>query len=155
MINNPSAGKYYGGSVAAPAFKEIADKIYATSLALELDQQEDTNTFNLIQANKAVWYTDLKHIYNELGYKHKDFIYEEKWAYAEVNEENIEVKPEFFPEEVTPNVIGMKAKDAVYLLENLGYQTIINGKGKVRSQSVRSGTPVTKGRQINLQLSSF
>ncbi|MEE4260024.1 MAG: penicillin-binding protein [Bacteroidales bacterium] len=155
VINNPSAGKYYGGSVAAPAFKEIADKIYATSLALELDHLEDTNTLHIIQANKAVWYTDLKHIYNELDHKHEDFIYEEKWAYAEVNDESIELKPKFFPEEVTPNVVGMKAKDAVYLLENLGYQATINGKGKVRSQSVRSGTPVTKGRQINLQLSSY
>lgn len=155
VINNPSAGKYYGGSVAAPAFKEIADKIYATSLALELDHQEDTTTPHLIQANKAVWYADLKYIYNELGYKHEDFIYEEKWACAKTNEEHIELQPEFFPEEVTPNVVGMKAKDAVYLLENLGYQATINGKGKVRSQSVRSGTPVTKGRQINLQLSSY
>jgi cell division protein FtsI (penicillin-binding protein 3) len=45
VINNPSAGKYYGGSVAAPAFKEIADKIYATSLALELETKEDTIRF--------------------------------------------------------------------------------------------------------------
>jgi cell division protein FtsI (penicillin-binding protein 3) len=49
----------------------------------------------------------------------------------------------------------MKAKDAVFLLENLGYQTTVNGKGRVRSQSVRPGTTVNKGRQINLQLSSY
>jgi len=155
VINNPSAGKYYGGSVAAPAFKEIADKIYATSLALEMETKEDTNTIHQIPVNSAVWYADLKNIYNELGYDHKDFIYEEQWAYAEVNEESIELKPELFPDNLTPNVVGMKAKDAVFLLENLGYQTVLNGKGKVRSQSVRSGTPVTKGRQINLQLSSY
>ena len=155
VINNPSAGKYYGGSVAAPAFKEIADKVYATSLALELETIEDTNKLHQIPANSTVWYADLKSIYNELGYSHKDFIYDEQWAYAEINEEDIELKPEFFPENLTPNVIGMKARDAVFLLESLGYQTTLKGKGKVRSQSVRSGTPVTKGRQINLQLSSF
>lgn len=155
VINNPSAGKYYGGSVAAPAFKEIADKIYATSLALELESREDTNSTYQIPAKSAVWYADLKNIYNELGCDHADFIYDEQWAVAELNEESVELKPEFFNNELTPSVIGMKAKDAVYLLENLGYQTSVNGKGKVRSQSVRSGTPVAKGREINLQLSSF
>jgi cell division protein FtsI (penicillin-binding protein 3) len=155
VINNPSAGKYYGGSVAAPAFKEIADKIYATSLALELETKEDTNTLHQIPSNTAVWYADLKNIYAELGYDHKDFIYEEQWAYAEVNEEQTELKPKLFEDNITPNVVGMKAKDAVFLLENLGYQTTVNGKGRVRSQSVRPGTTVTKGRQINLQLSSY
>ncbi|MGA3014704.1 MAG: penicillin-binding protein 2, partial [Bacteroidales bacterium] len=29
VINNPSKGKYYGGAVAAPVFKEIADHIFA------------------------------------------------------------------------------------------------------------------------------
>lgn len=155
VINNPSAGKYYGGSVAAPAFKEIADKIYATSIALELDMKEDSNAIHQIPASSTIWYNDLKNIYTELDYDHKDFIYEEQWAYAEASEENIEIKPELFPEDLTPNVVGMKAKDAIYLLEGLGYQASLNGKGKVRSQSVKSGTPVTKGRQITLQLSSF
>ena len=30
VITNPSAGAYYGASVAAPVFKDIADKIYST-----------------------------------------------------------------------------------------------------------------------------
>lgn len=155
VINNPSAGKYYGGSVAAPAFKEIADKIYATSLALDLETKEDTTRLRHIPSNAAVWYEDIKNIYKELGCEHKDFIYEEQWAYAEVSEDHVELKPEHFDKNLTPNVVGMKAKDAVFLLEELGYLTTINGKGRVRSQSVRSGTPVTKGRQINLQLSSY
>jgi len=155
VINNPSAGKYYGGSVAAPAFKEIADKIYSTSLALELEIKEDSNSVYQIPANYPVWYADLKNIYSELDYRHNDFIYEEQWAIAEITDDNIEIKAEYFSDEFTPNVKGMKAKDAVYLLENLGYQTTLNGKGRVRSQSVKSGTPVTQGRKINLQLSTY
>jgi len=155
VINNPSAGKYYGSSVAAPAFKEIADKIYSTSLALKLEIKEDSNSVNQIPTKYPVWYADLKNIYSELNYRHNDFIYEEQWAIAEITEDNIEIKAEYFSDEFTPNVKGMKAKDAVYLLENLGYQTTLNGKGRVRSQSVKSGTPVTQGRKINLQLSTY
>ncbi len=155
VVNNPTAGKYYGGSVAAPVFREIADKIYATSLALRLEKLEKSDSIELIYTTKPVWYADLKNIYDELNYPYDDFTHNDLWVVSQITDNKLEVNAEYFPGETTPSVIGMKAKDAVYLLENLGYQTIINGKGRVRSQSVRAGTPVTKGRQIILQLATY
>ncbi|MCK4639399.1 MAG: penicillin-binding protein 2, partial [Bacteroidales bacterium] len=41
VVNKPSGGKYYGSSVAAPVFKEIADKVYATQLDIHQQNEEE------------------------------------------------------------------------------------------------------------------
>jgi cell division protein FtsI (penicillin-binding protein 3) len=52
-----------------------------------------------------------------------------------------------------PNVRGMTARDAVYLLEGLGYKVMLNGRGVVREQSISAGTAIVPGQQIWLRLS--
>jgi len=51
-----------------------------------------------------------------------------------------------------PNVIGMGAKDAVYLLENAGLKVNLTGKGTVIAQTITPGTRITKGQTIGIQL---
>ena len=51
-----------------------------------------------------------------------------------------------------PSVIGMGAKDAVYLLESKGLKVRLSGVGKVHSQSLAQGTLVRKGQTIGLEL---
>ena len=53
---------------------------------------------------------------------------------------------------ITPNVAGMGLKDAVYLAENKGLKVIINGRGKVISQSLAAGTPFKKGQSLTIFL---
>ncbi|MGJ8684927.1 MAG: penicillin-binding protein [Nonlabens sp.] len=52
-----------------------------------------------------------------------------------------------------PNLKGMDAMDAVTLLENLGAQVILKGKGKVKAQSITAGTRVKTNDKITLTLS--
>ena len=51
-----------------------------------------------------------------------------------------------------PSVIGMGARDAVYLLESRGIKVNLVGVGKVKSQSIANGTRVRKGQTIVLHL---
>ena len=51
-----------------------------------------------------------------------------------------------------PNVKGMTAKDAVFLLESLGYVVKIKGYGQVIYQSVKEGEEVEKGRLVQITL---
>ena len=51
-----------------------------------------------------------------------------------------------------PNLSGMSAKDALYLLENNGLHVKIQGFGAVRKQSLEAGTKFYKGAQIVLTL---
>ena len=51
-----------------------------------------------------------------------------------------------------PDVTGMGAKDAVYLLESRRVKARIKGRGKVKSQSIHAGTAVKQGMVCELIL---
>lgn len=53
---------------------------------------------------------------------------------------------------IVPDVSGMGAKDAVFVLKKRGLEVSIHGTGAVKSQSIASGTTVTKGQKIILTL---
>ena len=156
VINNPSAGKYYGSSVAAPVFKEIADNLYSTSLSLENNNELATDDQNVPVPKKTVWTNDIKSIYACLGIANKiPFPITGDWLKTNKDENNITFDEVAFSQKLVPNVKGMKAKDAVYLLENSGLQTTISGRGKVKHQSIKAGKPISKNQSINLQLATY
>lgn len=53
---------------------------------------------------------------------------------------------------IVPDVSGMGAKDAVFVLKKRDLEVSIHGTGAVKSQSIASGTTVTKGQKITLTL---
>ena len=156
VINNPSAGKYYGSSVAAPVFKEIADNLYSTSLSLENNNELATDNQSIPVPKKTVWTNDIKSIYASLGIDNEvPFPITGDWVKASSDESNITFDEVAFSQKRVPNVIGMKAKDAVYLLENSGLQTTISGRGKVKHQSIKAGKPISNNQSIKLQLATY
>ena len=66
--------------------------------------------------------------------------------------QDITLTPKEFDSKKVPSVIGMGAKDAVYLLESLGLRVHISGMGKVRSQNIPAGNTLVKGKTIHLKL---
>jgi cell division protein FtsI (penicillin-binding protein 3) len=54
---------------------------------------------------------------------------------------------------IMPNLKGMPAMDAIAILENMGLNVTIIGRGIVRKQSVGSGQKVTSQTSITLELS--
>ena len=156
VINNPSTGKYYGGSVAAPVFKEIADNLYSTSIAVETKNGTTNDSIIIPIPHKPVWADDIKSIYANLEIDTEvEFPFTSDWIKANTDDTDITFNEIAFRENVVPNVVGMKAKDAVYLLENTGIQTTISGKGKVKHQSIKAGKPVKENQSIKLQLATY
>ena len=51
-----------------------------------------------------------------------------------------------------PNVKGLMIKDALYLLEQKGLKVNVKGKGRVIQQSLRPGSKVIKGKEIEIIL---
>jgi len=51
-----------------------------------------------------------------------------------------------------PNVLNMGARDAVYLLGNIGLDIVLSGHGKVCKQSIQPGTYIRKGQRVGLTL---
>ena len=154
VVNKPKHG-YYGSGVAAPVFKEIADKVYATSLALHSPPPKDTLKASIPVAVNAAWYPDLKVIYKGLGIKTARPSYAETWAISREKNQKVVFQPKIFAKNTVPNVKGMTAKDAVYLLENKGLRTLVQGRGVVYRQSLKPGTPLQKGQKITIQLTNL
>ena len=51
-----------------------------------------------------------------------------------------------------PDVPGMGARDAVFLIESRGARVVLKGRGKVKQQSKPAGTQMRKGEKITLEL---
>ncbi len=117
IVTDPSGFYKYGGEVAAPVFKEIADKVYATHLNMD-SQLPDVENVQTPEKNTL--------------------------------KESVEDR--ILSSKTIPNVKGLSAKDAVYVLEKLGYKVMVRGRGTVREQSINAGEPVVPGQQIWLRL---
>ncbi len=156
VINNPSAGKYYGGSVAAPVFRDVADNLYSTIIAAKFNSGISNDSITIPIPNKPVWAKDIVSIYANLDIKEGvKFPVTGDWIKGKTNDKNIAFVDVAFNENIIPNVEGMKAKDAIYLLENYGIETSITGKGKVIRQSIKAGKPIKGNTSIILQLGNY
>lgn len=157
MVNAPSKGIYYGGAVAGPVFKEIADKVYANSHNLHGDIRLVLNKTNPTPTVlKSVHKQQLQTVLATLGTvtPTNDSIEENgsEWAQAVIKPGVASVQSKAMPKHIMPDVVGMGLKDAIYLLENNGIQVHVNGVGKVKEQSVPVGTAITKGSKVILKL---
>jgi cell division protein FtsI (penicillin-binding protein 3) len=76
-----------------------------------------------------------------------------KWVVTEGLGPNIKFLPRYEREEVVPNVKGMGARDAIFLLEKLGLKTRVLGRGIIIDQSIKPGSRVIRGNEIVLKMS--
>ena len=153
VVNAPSNDVYYGNLVAGPIFKEVADKIYATSIDIHPDIVSEFPEQNYFPPFKKCSNSDLESVLKGLnqGWKpEKKYDWQALYVNTEgeVRSKEIRVQPK-----QAPNVIGMSFRDALYLLETNGLKVLFKGNGKVRSQSINPGAQVKKGQIIELTLS--
>jgi cell division protein FtsI (penicillin-binding protein 3) len=152
VVNDPAQGKYYGGSVAAPVFREIADKVYATHLDIYQESEKQIADVKVPPVMYG-YHDDISWLCQELEipvHANSDIA---EWIVTFREDENVRFAPRVIREQQVPNVKGMNARDAVYILEQLGMNIRLQGHGKVRSQSVEPGSGIRAGQEIILKLS--
>jgi cell division protein FtsI (penicillin-binding protein 3) len=153
VVYAPSNNVYYGGAVAAPIFKDIADKVYSTHLELQSTPlQKDTLVKDPLPLAKAGHSKDLVKVLQSVKIDHAASSSEASWVSASVVDGVMSMLPRNSNNGTVPNVVGMGAMDALYLLENAGLQVQLTGKGTVVSQSIKAGTPIGKGQRIQIEL---
>jgi cell division protein FtsI (penicillin-binding protein 3) len=151
VVSRPSTGRYYASSVAVPVFKEISDKLYATNL--EIQQENEIMVPNNSYPLYATGYQkELEQIYQSLNIPLDSQSTSAEWAIALQADSSVRLGTRILKEGVVPNVKGMGAKDAIYVLENLGLNVKIRGRGFVRKQSLPPGTRIKKGNTIYINL---
>ncbi len=148
----PHAASHYGGTLAAPVFREIATKLYAMYV-----EKKNPSLYAAAKDSSGFFYAgyapDIKNVFKAMNMKYTDSVAQNNWASVYANNYQPVMKATTVRQQVMPNVRGMGLKDAVYLLENMGLKVAIRGRGKITMQSVAPGTALAKGLTIILELS--
>ena len=141
----------YGSVMSGTVFSAIANKVYASRLKYhaaineykkkkkEIPVTKDGNAYDLKKS--------LKHLKLPVLQQSGD-----EWVKTTVKPGRIEISERKNAKNVIPNVVGLVAKDAVYLIENCGMNVRLNGFGKVVKQSQTPGKPIYRGGLIELTL---
>ena len=155
VIDNPQGFNQYGSDVAAPVFKEIADKIYSLDIEMHTPMQFSRADKGIFPVIKSGYKSDLVHICNELDIPHNETINVQnvKWVTTKVNKSSITWKSNRMRYGIVPDVRGMTLRDALFLLENVGLNVKWIGKGRVQKQSQYPGRKALKGSRITVELS--
>lgn len=148
-----------GGQQSGRVFHEISEGIMAQSLKLDVSDAKDTASIlvpdvkdgNIMAANYVLSHLGIK-TDTSWGGSYTDG--NPIWGRAE-KKGNTTVsltRQKQYGRSAVPDVSGMGARDAIYLMESRGIKTFVSGRGKVTSQSIAPGTPVKKGLTCTLTL---
>jgi len=152
--NSKESRKIYGADVSGTVFKEISDRIYSSYLSTK--KYVAVNTPDSSLYNYFGKKDELSSIFTFLNLTYTDSGASGYWRSMQIqnNSRVLNTPPvsNSTSGSVTPNVIGMGLKDAVYLLENKGLKVTITGRGRVMNQSLIAGTNFTKNQNIALIL---
>lgn len=153
VIRNPRNG-YYGGAVAGPVFKELAEMVYANDLSLHKTfetrqvNSKGSKTPQTLEGSKEA----SEKVYEWMGMDISNLTAHAK-PVTDSTQQTFQVFNEArFSEGVVPHVVGMGLVDAMYAMENAGFKARVKGRGKVTAQSMQAGQKLKPGTQVSLEL---
>ena len=122
-----------GGGMSGVVFHHIAEGVMARNLKMSVEDAHDEYSVSIPEV-KTGNSKDANQVLNQLGVN-KRMPQDAKYR-----------------QNITPDVTGMGAKDAVYMLETRGLKVKLHGRGKVKKQSYPAGKEIVKGSECVLVL---
>ncbi len=146
------------GWMSGEVFKEIAEGIMAKYVRYDISDARDSASHfipdvkngNLFSAQQVL---ELLGISSSANYATPATQNVMVWGSAKDSGKSVALKKERqYGRQHIPNVMGMGARDAVYLIESRGVRCIVKGRGKVTGQSLEPGHYIKKGDVCTLTL---
>ncbi len=128
----------FAGAVAAPIFRQVADRIVAYDIRMHAPIRAGQNATDPKTGLMAGYADDIHTISTALRVQSEPST--EGWV-EKTGSGRWKSRPTR-PDQV-PDVRGLPLRDALFLLENRGFRVSIEGHGKVKAQSVAPGTGAT------------
>jgi len=151
VVNAPSNGVYYGNLVAGSVFKEIADKVYATSFFQDYTPQVSEDLIPVAPEAGNGYREDINEVLKNLDVQYKRTS-DNDWVVTRESGDTIRLSGVKLEKGLVPDVRGMSLRDAIHLLENSGLRVRYSGKGKVRRQSPEHGARYNEGTIVTLEM---
>lgn len=147
-----------GGGMSGVVFHHIAEGIMAQDLKLDVKDARDSTSIlvpqvkdgNILAADYVLSTLGIK---TNRNWKENTNYTSPIWGKALINSNCIDLtshKPQ--DKHIMPDVIGMGARDAVYLIESRGVKCKLQGRGHIVKQSIPAGNYIKKGEVCLLTL---
>ncbi|NJB84903.1 cell division protein FtsI (penicillin-binding protein 3) [Lewinella marina] len=154
VVKDPTNGAYYGGDVAGPIFKEIADNIYNSMI--EVHEPLNRGPRPVLYAGElpsrdAGYLPELLTVLDYVNVA-VDTLPDAELAVVSASDEAVELAAINPAGQQFPNVRGMRLRDALYVLENDGYTVHPRGVGRVVNMRWQSDGNGRRGRDVELIL---
>lgn len=150
----PRSSAYYGGTIAAPVFRMIADRVFANGKGWDGPLDSIAKAVKKTLPAQQAMASDYNTLLRSMGIKPLPEADNYITQLVSDTNKNISLQPAAsVVQGYVPDVNGLGLKDAIYLLEKEGLRVEIRGKGKVQQQSILPGSKIMKGETIVLHLS--
>ena len=152
MVSRARGRFWAAGSVSAPGFREIAEKVYAMRIGTHEDDtlapvSPVSNEPIIVRHSKEATYL------NGIDNPFNDYAINGDWVTVQQTESGeTDLRTAQLQPNLVPNLVGMDITDAVYLLENMGVKTEFTGQGTVKEQSLHAGDTLKANSIICLKL---
>jgi cell division protein FtsI (penicillin-binding protein 3) len=138
--------------VAAPVFREIANKIYSSHIRLQPEAIKPFETKSVPKVANGE-FKSTKEILNELGISSQTInIQTSGYVKASSKTKNIEFSNITVKPAVVPDFRGMGIRDAQNLAGKLNIRITFSGFGRVSQQSISPRTRFNQSINVNLEL---
>lgn len=139
-------GKFYGGSVAGPVFRNVVEKVNNLKLDLikPINERDGSTVMAANLPKRRIGYKkDFQKLFEFTGIEYNSKS-SANWVAVDPNDNKMLIDKKSIKRSEVPDVTGMGARDAVYVLENLGLLVEMEGHGQVKKQSIRPGAKATE-----------
>ena len=161
VVDYPKNGQGHGAEVAAPVFKQIADRISRQYIDFAFEQEKKDIQLATQGAERLPKIgggisKELKYLCNKMHIPHmwgeQIDISEEQSVRTYAAGQKVAYRP-YVVNDRLPDVRGLPLRDALYLLENNGYKVKKMGNGpRIQAQYPFAGTSLRKGSLVKLAL---
>ena len=156
VVSAPRIGYPSGGTMPGAVLRTVAEEMYARGFLPGEETLAPDTVFAKMPAIKKGNLEDATYVCRRLSLP---FVApepsgenEDDWVTVRSHDYTI-VMNRIEPNRVTvPDVVGMGARDAIYLLERVGLRVNVEGQGKVVRQSLPVGRRVYRGNKITIIL---
>ena len=155
VVSAPRVGYPSGGTMPGAVLRTVAEEMYARGfLPGEGTVSRDT-VFAKMPAIKKGNLENTTYVCRHLSlpYTSPESVGGgEEWVSVKSKDYTIamdRIEPNRY---TVPSVVGMGARDAIYLLEKVGLRVSVEGRGKVVRQSIPVGRRVSRGERITIVL---
>jgi cell division protein FtsI (penicillin-binding protein 3) len=151
VIREPKKGYPSGGKMAGSVFKSIAEEIMAlkSNLKPEHLKRDTTHTYAYFPKTKNGYTKALNSVLSNLNLN--TLTVNANWTSTESTDSALTIKPLTIYKNKMPDLKGMGAKDAMFLIGQIGLRAQVSGRGKVVSQNILAGTRIIKGQLVRVQ----